>query len=126
PACPRAIDDPSLAPRASYPVAGNEKSPPGFLPRRALCPIPVDDESTTVRRSHDAAVMATGAAFPSPTPVLRGILLQLRQVGVELLLLIGGEDGAHRRESTLALLLHLRTQRLHLRTRRRRCAALPG
>src|SRR5207237_2284458 len=87
---------------------------------------PVDDESTTVRRSHVAAVMATGAAFPSPTLVLRGILLQLHQVGVELLLLIGGEDGAHRREPTLALLLHLRTQGLHLRTRRRRVPALPG
>src|SRR5689334_14475340 len=91
-----------------------KNDPPGQSSQRVFCPPTVADELPTVRRSRVLAVMAAAAAVPTRILALCRVLLPRRDVRVELLLLIRCEDRSHRRELTLALLLHLRAQRLHL------------
>jgi hypothetical protein len=59
------------------------------------------------------------------TSPLAGVLLPLRDVRVELFPLVRGENGPDRRNMTFPRLLHLRPQRLHLRSRRRGVTPLP-
>jgi hypothetical protein len=106
--------------RTAYPK--NEKKPAGRTPDGLFVLLEIDDGSPTVRRSHVPAVTTSGTAIST----LAGVLLPLRDVRVELLQLIGREDGTHRRDLSFTLLLHLRTERLHLRPRRRGVAALPS
>src|SRR5690348_7735797 len=101
-----------------------KNNPPGHHPGGCFVLPTVADDLPTVRRSRVLAAAAAAAAFPTRVLALRGVLLPLRDVRVELLLLIGREDRSHRRELTLTLLLHLRTQRLHLRARARGVALL--
>src|SRR4051812_18197140 len=68
--------------------------------------------------------MAFLATLASRVLVLGRALLPARDVRVELLLLLRREDRAHRGNLPLPRLLHLRTERLHLRPRRGRVAAL--
>src|SRR5690242_1471710 len=55
---------------------------------------------------------------------LRSPLLHRRDVRVELLLLLGGQDRPQRRDLLLALMLHLRPNLGHLRARGCRVATL--
>ena len=76
-------------------------------PAGLLSFLTIVDKSAIVRRPRVAAGPASITALATRFLTLRGVLLPLRHVRVELPLLLGREDRPHRRELPLARLLHL-------------------
>src|SRR5215213_2984950 len=93
-------------------------APPAATRERCYC----DVRSLPTGR----ALARTVVAPPTLRRALLRALLPRRDVGVELLLLIGVQDGAQRGDLVFALHVHLLADFLHLRARGHRVTTLPG